>query len=78
MNKVKKTAGLTELPGKFHIFRHTYGTWMTVHGGLDAEGLVATGVWRDESSARRYRHTVTSDAARRADVLPVRAERKLA
>ena len=24
MNKVKKAAGLAELPGKFHIFRHTY------------------------------------------------------
>lgn len=71
MNKVKKHAGLAGLPGKFHIFRHTYGTWMTVHGGLDAEGLVATGVWRDEGAARRYRHTVTSEAARRADLLPV-------
>jgi integrase len=74
MNKVKKAAGLEGLPGKFHIFRHTYGTWMTVHGGLDAEGLVATGVWRDEGSARRYRHTVTSEAARRADLLPVESK----
>jgi integrase len=76
MNKVKQAAGLSTMPGKFHIFRHTFGTWMTVHGGLDAEGLVATGVWRDEGSARRYRHTVTSEAARRADFLPVREKFK--
>ena len=78
MNKVKKAAGLKGLPGKFHIFRHTFGTWMTVHGGLDAEGLVATGVWQNEESARRYRHTVTSDAARRADLLPVQGNVKSA
>jgi integrase len=76
MNKVKKAAGLEALPGKFHIFRHTFGTWMTIHGGLDAEGLVATGVWRDESSARRYRHTVTSAAAQQADMLPVEPKPK--
>lgn len=76
MNKVKKAAGLEGMPGKFHIFRHTYGTWMTVHGGLDAEGLVATGVWRDEGSARRYRHTVTNEAARRANLLPVEPQAK--
>lgn len=67
----KKVAGLEGHPGQFHVFRHTFGTWMTVHAGLDAEGLVATGVWRDEESARRYRHTVTTQAAQRADLLPV-------
>ena len=50
---------------------------MTVHGGLDAEGLVATGVWKDEGSARRYCHTVTSEAVQRADRLPVEVDRKL-
>ena len=70
MNKVKEAAGLAHVPGKFHVWRHTYGTWMTEYGGLDAEGLVATGVWRNEESARRYRHTVTSEAARRADLMP--------
>jgi integrase len=78
MKRVKASAKLHDHPGKFHIFRHTFGTWMTVHGGLDAEGLVATGVWRDEASARRYRHTITSDAAQRSDLLPVEPSSKTA
>ena len=77
INKAKQAAGLEATPGKFHIFHHTFGTWMTVHAGLDAEGLVATGVWRNEESARRYRHSVTSEAAQRADLLPVERNRKL-
>lgn len=78
INRAKKACGLEGHPGKFHIFRHTFGTWMTVHGGLDAEGLVKTGVWRDEASARRYRHTVTSEAAQRSDLLPVEKKRETA
>ena len=71
MNKVKKTAGQEFEPGKFHIFRHTYGTWMTQYGGLTPEGLVKTGAWKDEQSAKRYNHTVTTPEAKRADMLPV-------
>jgi integrase len=55
----------------FHLFRHTYGTWMRRYGGLDTRGLVGTGVWDSEQSAGRYAHTVASEDAQRADRLPV-------
>jgi integrase len=66
-----KAAAVT-LPRRsaFHIFRHTYGTWMRRYGGLDTRGLVGTGAWDSEQSAARYAHTVTSEDARRADLLP--------
>lgn len=56
----------------FHVLRHTWATWMRRYGGLDTTGLVATGAWRDRTSAARYEHTVASEEARRADLLPVR------
>lgn len=55
----------------FHIFRHTYGTWMRRYAGLDSRGLVSTGAWDCEQSANRYAHTIASEEARRADLLPV-------
>lgn len=62
-----------ELPARqaFHIFCHTYATWMRRFGGLDTKGLVATGRWRDRKSADRYEHVVVSEEARRAELLPV-------
>jgi integrase len=57
--------------GGFHLFCHTYGTWMKRFGGLDTDGLVRTGRWKDPSSAARYAHTMTSPEAQRADLLPV-------
>lgn len=54
----------------FHSLRHTYATWMRRYGGLDTRGLVGTGAWKDEKSAARYAHTVVSEEARRADLLP--------
>jgi integrase len=54
----------------FHIFRHTYGTWMRRYGGLDTRGLVATGAWKDRKSAERYAHVVTTEEAERAVMLP--------
>jgi integrase len=54
----------------FHIFRHTYATWMRRYGGLDTKGLVATGAWKDRKSADRYEHVVVSEEARRAEMLP--------
>src|SRR5262249_48559825 len=30
----------------FHIFCHTYGTWMRRYAGLDTAGLVGTGRWK--------------------------------
>jgi integrase len=57
--------------GAFHLFCHTYGTWMTHYGELDTYGLTRTGRWKDPDSADRYRHTIASPEARRADLLPV-------
>jgi integrase len=54
----------------FHIFRHTYATWMRRYGGLDTKGLVATGAWKDRKSADRYEHVVVSEEAERAAMLP--------
>ena len=55
----------------FHVFRHTWGTWMRQYAGLDLHGLVATGAWADLQSAAVYAHVVVSEEARRADMLPV-------
>lgn len=55
----------------FHLFRHTYATWMRRFAGADTKSLVATGAWKSEQSASRYAHTVVSEEARLADRLPV-------
>lgn len=55
----------------FHLFRHTYGTWMRRYGGADTRGLVATGAWKSEQSASRYAHTVVGEEAEKASMLPV-------
>jgi integrase len=67
-----KAAGIT-LPVRtlFHVFRHNYGTWMRLYGGLDGLGLIRTGVWADMESVERYSHSETSAEARKADELPV-------
>lgn len=57
--------------GGFHLFCHTYGSWMHRYGGLDRHGLTRTGRWADADSADRYVHTQASEEARRADLLPV-------
>src|SRR5262245_56229273 len=54
----------------FHIFRHTYATWMRRYAGLDTKGLVATGAWKDRKSADRYEHVEVSEEARKAALLP--------
>jgi integrase len=58
----------------FHIFRHTYGAWMRRYSGLDTTGLVATGAWRSRQAAAVYEHAVTTEEARKADMLPTRAK----
>jgi integrase len=55
----------------FHLFCHTYATWMRRYGGLDTRGLVATQRWKDRKSADRYEHVVVSEEARKALLLPV-------
>jgi len=57
--------------GGFHLFCHTYGTWMHNYAGLDTYGLTRTGRWKDPDSADRYNHTMASPEAMRADLLPV-------
>jgi integrase len=54
----------------FHVFCHTWATWMRQHGGLDTFDLVRTDRWADPQSADRYAHVVVSEQARRADLLP--------
>ena len=43
---------------------------MRRYGGADTRGLLGTGRWRDEKSARRYEHVVASEDSKRADLLP--------
>lgn len=54
----------------FHSLCHTYAVWMRRYGGLDIRGLVGTGRWKDQKSAARYAHVVTTEEARKADLLP--------
>lgn len=54
----------------FHIFCHTYGSWMHRYGKLDTHGLTRTGRWADADSADRYVHTGASEEAKRSDLLP--------
>lgn len=58
----------------FHIFRHSFGAWMRRYAGLDTTGLVATGAWRSRQAAAVYEHAVTTEEARKADMLPTRAK----
>jgi integrase len=69
-----RAAGLSfpRRQGGFHLFCHTYGSWMHRYGGLDRHGLARTGRWADPDSADRYIHTQASEEARRADLLPMR------
>lgn len=60
----------------FHLFRHTYGTWMRRYGGADTKALVDTGAWDSEQSASRYAHAVAGEDAKRADAFPKLVLRK--
>lgn len=54
----------------FHTFCHTWATWMRRYGGLDLQGLVATGRWRDARSAARYAHVEARAEWDRVERLP--------
>lgn len=71
-NAAKKAAGLKfpRRQGGFHLFCHTYGSWMHQFGELDPYGLARTGRWLDPDSANRYVHTAASSEALRSDLLP--------
>ena len=60
----------------FHLFRHTWATWMRRYGGLDTSGLLETGAWRDRSSAARYEHLDATEEAQKAKLLPVMKRRE--
>lgn len=59
----------------FHIFRHTYATWMRRYAGADSQALIATGAWKDRKSVDRYTHTIVSEESQRAALLPVPKKR---
>lgn len=72
--KLKRVFAAAKVPLKgreaFHLFRHTYGTWMRRYGGLDTKGLTDTGTWKDPKSAARYAHSIVSEEAQKAALLP--------
>jgi len=73
MAQAMKNAGLSfpKREGGFHIFCHTYATWL-INGGMDTYALVRTQRWKDPRSVAKYIHTVASeDAKRAAALLPV-------
>jgi integrase len=43
INRVKAATGPDVAFLTFHIFCHTYATWMRRYGSLDTTGLIATG-----------------------------------
>lgn len=72
LNDAEKASGVIIPEGvSFHAFRHTWGAWMRRFGGLDTSGLVATGAWNSRDAAMVYEHADASEAARKADLLPV-------
>ena len=65
-NRAYEKAKLETHDEPFHLLRHTYGAWMT-RAGAD---LVGTGAWKSKSAAAFYEHVVTTEEARKADLLP--------
>lgn len=61
-------AGIDHRGQPHHIFRHSFATWMHRYAGTDP---FETGRWKDPASARRYTHHIVSEAAARADLLPL-------
>src|SRR6516164_2309485 len=55
----------------FHLFRHTWATWMRRYGGLDTSALLETRAWRSRAAASRYEHLDATEEAQKADLLPV-------
>lgn len=62
----------------FHSWRHTWATWMRRYGGLDIQGLVATGNWSDARTAARYAHVEAREEWDRVERLPGPDDRKTA
>lgn len=70
----RRIPGLPNNP--LHLMRHSFGAWMRRYSGLDDEGMLRLGVWKDRQSVSRYAHADVSIEARKADLLPlpIRAE----
>lgn len=60
----------------FHVFRHTWATWMRMYGGADLQGLKGTNNWKDVRSVARYSHVVPRDEWARVDNLPTSGTRR--
>lgn len=56
----------------FHLFRHTWATWMRRFAGADIDTLLSTRAWDSRGSAQRYMHSVLTEESRRAEMLPTR------
>ena len=54
----------------FHLFRHTWATWMRRYAGMDTAALVETGAWRSRQSASVYQHLSATDESMKALRLP--------
>jgi hypothetical protein len=54
----------------FHVFCHTWATWIRLRGGLDTYDLVRTDRWADAKSADAYAHAIVSEQSKRANLLP--------
>jgi integrase len=58
----------------FHLFRHTWATWMRRYAGMDTAGLVETGAWKSRVSASVYEHLDATVEGRKAALLPTMAD----
>ena len=58
-----------------HIWRHTFASWMRRYADADSRDLLDTGAWRGAASVERYTHTVITEAAKLADLLPTRDQK---
>lgn len=76
LKKVKKAAGTDVGFVTFHVFCHTWATWMRRYANLDTRGLVGTKRWKDLKSAARYEHVIVNEESRKADLLPTPPEQK--
>jgi integrase len=76
--KVAAIKAGVDLPERsaFHVFRHTFATWMRRYAGADTKALIGTGAWKDRKSVDRYEHVVIGEDARRAALLPTPKVRK--
>lgn len=78
-NKARRVVRKKPIPylSSHKIGSHSYATWMRRYGGLDPLGLARTGRWADSKSTEIYTHTVASEEAKKADLLPIPGAKKV-